>query len=151
MNAMFMCRLCAPLSFNYMLIALPPTKDSSVDIKLTTFYEEFGEKMLDLSFLGNFLGAASLTFSTCAPLIMLPYVVLVILGKLSLFTHIFGKGWGAWACLACARGGSRLGGPGPPVASLANRHHQHTQVLVHAYVKTNTQWHRHMHKHSANT
>eukprot|EP00216_Chloropicon_sp_CCMP2111_P001807 CAMPEP_0198244222 /NCGR_PEP_ID=MMETSP1446-20131203/33729_1 /TAXON_ID=1461542 ORGANISM="Unidentified sp, Strain CCMP2111" /NCGR_SAMPLE_ID=MMETSP1446 /ASSEMBLY_ACC=CAM_ASM_001112 /LENGTH=727 /DNA_ID=CAMNT_0043928221 /DNA_START=62 /DNA_END=2245 /DNA_ORIENTATION=+ len=96
MNAMLMCRFCAPLAFNFMMIAMPMTQDDHVDVRQTTFYDQFGEKMLDLSYLGDFLGAASLTFTTFAPSIMLPYVLLVLFNRLGVFAR---------ACGACGCGG----------------------------------------------
>jgi hypothetical protein len=88
MNAMLLCRLTAPIAFNFMMIAMPPTQDTLVDVRQTTFYDEFGEKMLDLSSLGSFLGVASLSFTTFAPTIMLPYMIIVIFNKLSVFSKL---------------------------------------------------------------
>jgi len=81
MNAMLLCRLTAPIAFNFMMIAMPMTQDDAVDVRQTTFYKEFGEKMLDLSSLGNFLGLASLSFTTFAPVIMLPYMLFILFSK----------------------------------------------------------------------
>ena len=91
MNAMLLCRLTAPIAFNFMIIAMPPTQDSLVDVRQTTFYEELGERMLDLSSLGNFLGMASLSFTTFAPFIMLPYMIIVLFNKTALFTKCCSK------------------------------------------------------------
>lgn len=44
--------------------------------------------MLDLSSLGSFLGMASLSFTTFAPTIMLPYMIIVIFNKLSVFSKL---------------------------------------------------------------
>ena len=44
--------------------------------------------MLDLSSLGSFLGVASLSFTTFAPTIMLPYMIIVVFNKLSVFSKL---------------------------------------------------------------
>ena len=44
--------------------------------------------MLDLSYLGNFLGIFSLTFTTFAPTIMVPYMLLVTFNRFDLFTKM---------------------------------------------------------------
>merc|ERR1739848_153651 len=88
MNAMLLCRLTAPIAFNFMIIAMPPTQDSLVDVRQTTFYEELGERMLDLSSLGNFLGMASLSFTTFAPFIMLPWLLVVLFRQQTKFCKL---------------------------------------------------------------
>jgi len=88
MNAMLLCRLAAPIAFNFMMIAMPMTQDDAVDVRQTTFYKEFGEKMLDLSSLGNFLGLASLSFTTFAPVVMLPYILFILFKKTSLVEQL---------------------------------------------------------------
>ena len=49
MNAMLLCRLTAPIAFNFIMIAMPPTQDTLVDVRQTTFYDEVGLCMCDSS------------------------------------------------------------------------------------------------------
>ncbi len=81
-------RLAPPIAFNFMIIAMPPAQDTLVDVRQTTFYAELGERMLDLSSLGNFLGMASLSFTTFAPFIMLPWLLVVLFRQQTKFCKL---------------------------------------------------------------
>jgi len=74
-NALFMCRLAAPLAFNFMCAAAPPNSPPWPSVEDTVFFRLFGAYMLSFDALGPVLGSLSLGFTVIAPALLIPYML----------------------------------------------------------------------------
>ena len=74
-NALFMCRLAAPLAFNFMCAAAPPNSPPWPSVEDTVFFALFGKYMLTFDALGPVLGSLSLGFTVVAPALLIPYML----------------------------------------------------------------------------
>lgn len=71
-NALFMSRFAFPLAFNFLAaLAAPIGKTPQPDIRDTVFYKDLGKPMAEQPIFGT-------NFTTYVPIILLPYMVLVV-------------------------------------------------------------------------
>ncbi|KAI3424225.1 hypothetical protein D9Q98_009581 [Chlorella vulgaris] len=86
-SALLMCRFAAPLAFNFMAaIAMPERRGHTrPDVTSTVFYEEFGQLMMRQPLIGW-------QFTTFAPVLLVPYMLLVASGVFSRVMTMFTGG-----------------------------------------------------------
>ncbi|PSC73983.1 LMBR1 domain-containing 2-like protein A [Micractinium conductrix] len=86
-SGLLMCRFAAPLAFNFMAaIALPESKDHDApDVTDTVFYAEFGQLMMRQPLIGW-------QFTTFAPALLVPYMLLLASGAFRHAASLFKRG-----------------------------------------------------------
>ncbi|EFN53506.1 hypothetical protein CHLNCDRAFT_136844 [Chlorella variabilis] len=107
-SALLMCRFAAPLAFNFMAaIAMPETKGHGTpDVTSTVFYSEFGQLMMRQPLIGW-------QFTTFAPVLLVPWVLLLASGVFGHLMALFKRGDALefedeWQNDGCAAAGRRL-------------------------------------------
>lgn len=83
-NALFMCRFVSPLCYNFMTAMVLPIKVDGINATYTEFWSNIGENINDAPFFGY-------EFTTYAPIIILPYILLVIFNAFNYIVNIFDK------------------------------------------------------------
>ncbi|PRW61506.1 LMBR1 domain-containing 2-like protein A [Chlorella sorokiniana] len=87
-SALLMCRFAAPLAFNFMAaIAMPEARgqEHTPDVTDTVFYAEIGQLMMRQPLIGW-------QFTTFAPILLVPYILLLASGVFGHVTRLFKRG-----------------------------------------------------------
>ncbi|KAL4424193.1 hypothetical protein ABPG75_001494 [Micractinium tetrahymenae] len=107
-SGLLMCRFAAPLAFNFMAaVAMPEVKSSDLpDVTKTVFYQQFGQLMMRQPLIGW-------QFTTFAPALLVPYMLLLASGVFRHAVGLFKRGEQLefeddWALDSHAAAGNRL-------------------------------------------
>eukprot|EP00887_Chlorella_sp_A99_P006959 scaffold2.g6959.t1 len=103
-SALLVTRFAAPLAFNFMAaVVLPPSSASggAPDVRATVFYDVFGRLMMKQPLIG-------LQFTTFAPALLVPYMLVLACGCFNRLSALFRRGFQVAATLAGAPPAPRL-------------------------------------------